>query len=532
MAPTTTAKSSFARPSTKTVDPALEALFATSAGPVDPNRRPRYSERTSQNSKEVADGDVAPGHLPKSSSDGEDESSSSGGSDAEPDDDIRAVSAQPTVPENPSRKRKRQHADTHDDLESRYFRQLADDDDHTPKATTPKHRESDANELGPGGLVHESLLPTSEKAELDKAARTVFLSNISTEAITSKAAKRQLLAHLSSVLKKDASPPQSIVSLRFRSVPVATAAMPKRAAVITQAVMEATTKSANAYVVYSDTAAARVAVASLNGTIVLERHLRVDSVAHPAPVDHKRCVFVGNLGFVDDETVMNTTVDEDGKEKTEKRKRTKVPMDVEEGLWRTFGKSAGKVESVRVVRDQTTRVGKGIAYVQFYDVNSVEFALLLDGKKFPPLLPRALRVTRCKAPHKTLRAIDRATKAKATALANSHAKSTKYVHKATVEERTGAGRVGKLLGRAAASRSGVSEKPLAHKGRKGDATPSTALLKTPEEIIEGHRASVKDGKPKDLRFKGGRSKKDKQPASGNQKRRALRAANWSKKGSG
>ncbi|KAL8350709.1 hypothetical protein RB601_001029 [Gaeumannomyces tritici] len=523
---------SFARPSSKAVDPALEALFATSAGPVDPTRRPRYSERTSQNPDEVVDSDVASGHSPESSSDGEDESSSPGGSDAESDDEIRAASAQPAVPENPSRKRKRQQPDAHDDLESRYFRQLADDEDHTPKAARPEHSESDANELSPGGLVHESLLPSSEKSELDKAARTVFLSNVSTEAITSKAAKKQLLAHLSSVFKKDASPPQSIDSLRFRSVPVATAAMPKRAAVITQAVMEATTKSANAYVVYSDTAAARVAVASLNGTIVLERHLRVDSVAHPAPVDHKRCVFVGNLGFVDDETVMNTTVDDDGKEKTEKRKRTKVPMDVEEGLWRTFGKSAGKVESVRVVRDQTTRVGKGIAYVQFYDVNSVESALLLDGKKFPPLLPRALRVTRCKAPHKTLRAIDRASKTKATALANSRAKSTKYVRKVTVEERTGAGRVGKLLGRAAASRSGGSEKSRAHKGRKGDAVPSTALLKTPEEIIEGHRASAKDGKPKDLRFKGSRSKKDKQPASGNQKRRALRAANWSKKGSG
>jgi nucleolar protein 12 len=34
--------------------------------------------------------------------------------------------------------------------------------------------------------------------------------------------------------------------------------------------------------------------------------------------------------------------------------------------------------------------------VQFYDENSVEAALLLDGKKFPPLLPRNLRVVRAK----------------------------------------------------------------------------------------------------------------------------------------
>jgi nucleolar protein 12 len=171
---------------------------------------------------------------------------------------------------------------------------------------------------------------------------------------------------MSSVLDTKAAPPQKVESIRFRSIAFATAGLPKRAAYIKKSVMEATTKSANAYVVYSTPAAARIAVAQLNGTVVLDRHIRVDSVAHPAPVDHRRCVFVGNLGFVDDESVYNTKVDEEGKEVTEKRKRTKTPMDVEEGLWRVFGEKAGKVESVRVVRDPATRVGKGFAYVQFY----------------------------------------------------------------------------------------------------------------------------------------------------------------------
>jgi nucleolar protein 12 len=130
--------------------------------------------------------------------------------------------------------------------------------------------------------------------------------------------------------------------------------------------MDATTRSTNAYVVYSDAACVRAAVKELNGTTVLDRHVRVDSVAHPAPVAHRRCVFVGNLGFVDDETVLNTKVTSDGKQTTEKKKRTKAPMDVEEGLWRVFDEKAGKVESVRVVRDAATRVGKGFAYVQFY----------------------------------------------------------------------------------------------------------------------------------------------------------------------
>lgn len=214
--------------------------------------------------------------------------------------------------------------------------------------------------------VHESLAAEGKNKdkndEIDKANRTVFLSNVASEAVSNKAAKRTLEAHLTSVLDKDATPAQKIESIRFRSVAFSGGALPKRAAYITKAVMQETTKSANAYVVFSTPAAARKVVAELNGTVVLERHLRVDSVAHPSPTDHRRCVFVGNLGFVDDETI--TTVDESGE--TVQKKRTKVPADIEEGLWRTFGKQAGKVENVRVIRDPKTRVGKGFAYVQFY----------------------------------------------------------------------------------------------------------------------------------------------------------------------
>jgi nucleolar protein 12 len=91
----------------------------------------------------------------------------------------------------------------------------------------------------------------------------------------------------------------------------------------------------NAYIVYSSAAEARAAL-KLNGSTILDRHIRVDSVAHPAPHDAKRCVFIGNLDFEAQE----------------------------ESLWRHFEK-CGKVESVRIVRDAKTNVGKGFAYVQF-----------------------------------------------------------------------------------------------------------------------------------------------------------------------
>lgn len=211
--------------------------------------------------------------------------------------------------------------------------------------------------------LHESLAPNRDAIELEKASRTVFLANVSTEAIRSKAGKKTLLTHMGSFLESLPDPPEGkpahkVESIRFRSTAFAGTALPKKAAFAKKELLDATTRSTNAYVVYSTAYAAREAVKRLNGSVVLDRHLRVDGVAHPSKIDHRRCVFVGNLGFVDDESVL----DQDSENK---KKRNKVPSDIEEGLWRQFGK-AGSVESVRVVRDEKTRVGKGFAYVQFH----------------------------------------------------------------------------------------------------------------------------------------------------------------------
>ena len=209
---------------------------------------------------------------------------------------------------------------------------------------------------------HESLSTSKVDSEVAKASRTVFLANVSTAAIKSKSGKKSLLEHLASFLPS--LPTQQIVhkveSLRFRSTAFNNSAVPKKAAFAKKELMDSTTKSTNAYAVYTTQLAAREATKRLNGTIVLDRHLRVDSVAHPAKQDHRRCVFVGNLGFVDDESSLNV-VEDDVKKRPRK---AKAAADAEEGLWRQFSK-AGTVESVRVVRDKTTRVGKGFAYVQF-----------------------------------------------------------------------------------------------------------------------------------------------------------------------
>ncbi|KAI9249659.1 hypothetical protein BDA99DRAFT_215104 [Phascolomyces articulosus] len=74
----------------------------------------------------------------------------------------------------------------------------------------------------------------------------------------------------------------------------------------------------------------------MNGQIYMGKHLRVDSVTNPKAHDRKRSIFVGSL-----------------------------PFDAEEEeLW-VFFNDCGDIEYVRIVRDKTTNIGKGIGYVQF-----------------------------------------------------------------------------------------------------------------------------------------------------------------------
>lgn len=235
----------------------------------------------------------------------------------------------------------------------------SDRNSNQPRTDSAKQHEVEAHDLP----RHETLTPSGEALELEKSARTVFLSNVSTSAIKSKTSKRELLEHLASFLPNlpAADVQHKVESIRFRSTAFSSTSIPKKAAFAKKELMDATTKSTNAYAIYSTALAAREAPKKLNGTIVLDRHLRVDGVAHPARTDNRRCVFVGNLGFVDDESSLHAAEDE---ENDGKPRKTKPAADVEEGLWRQFGK-AGTVESVRVVRDKSTRVGKGIAYVQF-----------------------------------------------------------------------------------------------------------------------------------------------------------------------
>ncbi|KAK5117574.1 hypothetical protein LTR62_004996 [Meristemomyces frigidus] len=491
----------------KAIDPALSTLFAVKAAPVASKAPPKPKAVV----QEDEDEEVEPA--------------------VQPQRDVSSIFTHVDVPaltaeEQSEKKRKRKRKDNDEDLEGVYLQKLAREEERDavkrrkqdlPVAKTDESADEDDDgdevtdeddaELGaemieeddenPDDMAsppkHETLQAADN--ELSKANRTAFLGNVSTTAISSNSARKTLIKHLTSFFKdtsKDPGANPKLESLRFRSTPYASS-IPKKAAYARKEVMDATAKSSNAYAVYSSPQLAREAARRLNGTVVLERHLRVDEVAHPAKVDHKRCVFVGNLGFVDDESNIQQANEDEGREV---RKRGKEPADVEEGLWRCFGK-CGTVESVRVIRDSTTRVGKGIAYVQFEDENAVEAALLYNEKKFPPMLPRKLRVSRAKA-------VKRHVKPGSGRPTDRAQRTTGYQRKISSAEASQQGRVGKLFGKAAAAKTSSSATAanmtdLGPRQASGSGpTPRPSALgngiRRPEDFVfEGHRASSRGG---------------------------------------
>ncbi|KAK0835324.1 Nucleolar protein 12 [Friedmanniomyces endolithicus] len=449
----------------RAVDPTLSSLFA-----VRPVAKPTPTqaverEDVPEGESETSDGDVVP------------KTSTSHGQRSVPELEELLDNAPNDVPD---RKRKRKRRDADENLEAEYLDKLARDDERDavkrrkgdkavpaeaeveeelPLPDAPSDA-ADEDEIDEDAIDEDAASPppqheTQQTADenVQKANRTVFLGNVATSAITSKAARKTLLTHLASFFDevsapKDQDAKHKVESIRFRSTPYATA-IPKKAAYARKEVMDATTKSTNAYAVYSSSQLTREAAKRLN-----VQWCWIDICASTRSRIPQRCVFVGNLGFVDDESNIQQANEDEGREV---RKRGKEPSDVEEGLWRTFSR-CGTVESVRVIRDSTTRVGKGIAYVQFEDPNAVEAALLYNEKKFPPMLPRKLRVTRAKA-------VKRNAKPDSARPTNRGPNSTGYQRKVTGEERSQAGRAGKLFGRAGAAQ---IRKPAGQGGRRGD----------------------------------------------------------------
>ncbi|RVD82717.1 uncharacterized protein DFL_007132 [Arthrobotrys flagrans] len=296
-----------------------------------------------------------------------------------------------------------------------------------------------------------------QNRELEKANCTVFVGNLPSSIITDKAQHKTL---------QSAFKAHGVVSsIRFRSIAFSDQ-IPRKAAFITKA-LHVDQTTVNAYIVFKTPEAARSSL-KLNGTVVLNHHIRVDSVAHPAKNDSRKCVFVGNLDF----------------------------EAAEESLWKHFS-TCGKVENVRLVRDAKTNVGKGFAYVQFADDVDVEKALLLNDKPMEAEKgrKRKLRVTRAKNMRK------KAVPDSAPGAARSTKKNGVYVPKADPRQSGAAGRARKLFGKAG----GVKMRKIEDNG-----------------VYEGTRAAP--GMDVGLRTSGSGKKK-----GGVRGRKTVRSAAWKKK---
>ncbi|SCU80296.1 LAME_0B02432g1_1 [Lachancea meyersii CBS 8951] len=423
----------------------LSKLFGGSSGPLDALKVKQKSRTVLPEAKRKTDASTAE-KSSENESQNQPESDTTGKRPLEGVTEVEVEEDSKKKKVSKRQKRKLTKDAENTDLESKYYSNLllkeekseqkeeADDADDVSKEETADVAET-AVDLKPEAKVASK--KDFKEAELEKAERTVFVGNAPKDLVTSKTLNKKF-KKLFAVAKETKNEGDSnsdseeqgsdenavfkIESIRFRSISFEEA-LPRKVAFVQQK-LHKSRDSVNAYVVYADRAAVKVACKSLNGQLFEGHHLRVDSVAHPTQHDNKRSVFVGNLDF----------------------------EETEENLWKQFEKT-GDIEYVRVVRDPKTNLGKGFAYVQFADFQTVSKALLLDGKKLNGT-GRKLRVTRCK----------NMKKAQPTSQ-NGRSKEL------TDQQRTKLGRAKKVLGKADRSTAGKEITIEGLRATKGATTP-------------------------------------------------------------
>ncbi|VEU22268.1 DEKNAAC103303 [Brettanomyces naardenensis] len=362
----------------------ISGLFGGSA-PKDENVSSLFSKSSKIDNKKLINEKrhVIEGRRDEESDEGD------AGSDGEVNEGDREVptgSTGSTVPTGKSTRRDRKlGARKVDDrevddpsLEDRYLSKLVRDeseDEAEEGAEGAVGAEDDITEERSSPQTSTLPQPNLKSSELSKAERTIFVGNVPAEVMEDKKSIKKFKKVFSEYVKSDPKLEiQPIESIRFRSLHTDSNA-PRRAAFITKQIEEGGV--VNSYIVFKKEEDSLKALA-LNGHVYLNHHLRIDHLTHPTKHENKQCIFVGNLDFEEDE----------------------------ESLWGYFndklreeGDDEGSiVTNVRMVRDSKTNFGKGFAIVQFRDVNYVEKALLLNGKKLSNSKKgRKIRIARCKS---------------------------------------------------------------------------------------------------------------------------------------
>jgi len=196
------------------------------------------------------------------------------------------------------------------------------------------------------------------KINPETEARTVFVGNLPCST------KKMSLKSMFSKFGK-------VEAVRFRCAARPDMKTTKKVAVITHKFHEERS-NINAYVRMSAVKEAEEACV-LNNTEVDGLTIRVDMAMKDKSHDNKRAVFLGNLDF-----------------KTQ-----------EEDIRKLFSK-CGEVESVRLIRDTTTGIGKGFGYVNFASEDSVGLAIRLNSQEVCGRKVRVARAVRKAKPGKVI----------------------------------------------------------------------------------------------------------------------------------
>uniref|UniRef100_A0A1B6HVD8 RRM domain-containing protein n=1 Tax=Homalodisca liturata TaxID=320908 RepID=A0A1B6HVD8_9HEMI len=149
----------------------------------------------------------------------------------------------------------------------------------------------------------------------------------------------------------------------------------------------------NASVKFSTLESCKAAL-ELNGKLYKGHHLRVSLSNEKVNSNKENGVFVGNLAF--------KAKDDD--------------------LWNAF-QDCGEIESVRIIRDVRSGIGKGYGYVNFKFTDSVDRALSLHGSL---LLNRNLRVSKISSNTRSISDLDKVKRRKKKLASGSKARSRKY----------------------------------------------------------------------------------------------------------
>lgn len=224
--------------------------------------------------------------------------------------------------------------------------------DKSDRNTTPQSEHEHKSSAGEKLSANISRSETKDKirkfgSEEDRDRCTVFVGNL-----PNTVTKKEIIKYFRKF--------GSIVNTRLRCAAVSDPRIPKKVSVIKKN-FHKDRSNIHAFICFNDENSANHALEA-NGDLFDGHHLRVD-LASQKEHENKKAVFIGNLAFSAEE----------------------------DALWKLF-ENCGPIDSIRIVRDQRTGMGKGFGYVNFKSKDSVELAIQLNGEI---IKERPIRVSRC-----------------------------------------------------------------------------------------------------------------------------------------